>query len=217
MNNFKTEIDKYRSSLKQAIDSIKTSEIINVLNIVRRAYIEEQQIFIMGNGGSAATASHIVCDLNKGVSCDLKKKFKVICLNDNVPTILATANDISYEDIFVEPLKNFFKPGDVVIGISGSGNSKNILKAIEYTNNNSGITIGLCGFDGGKLKQTATHSIHVQINDMQISEDIHSITGHLMMQIFRTSLKEVQENSTQQYTNRHNKVDTLLEQLCGTK
>ncbi len=214
MNDFKSEIDRYKNRLQQALNSVKTDEVIKMLNVIRRAYIEEQTIFIMGNGGSAATASHIACDLNKGVSHGLQKKFKVVCLNDNIPTMLATANDISYAEIFIEPLKNFLKPGDVVIGISGSGNSKNILKAIGYANKNSGITIGLCGFDGGKLKQTASHSIHIRVNDMQITEDIHSIIGHLMMQIFEKSLKEIQKKPAQKYDGQYDKTDILLEQLC---
>jgi D-sedoheptulose 7-phosphate isomerase len=96
---------------------------------------------------------------------------------------MAYANDVSYEDIFVEPLKNFFKPGDLVIGISGSGNSKNVLKAIEYANQNGGTTFGLVGYDGGKLKQLAQNCIHVNINDMQITEDLHMVMDHLIMKV----------------------------------
>jgi D-sedoheptulose 7-phosphate isomerase len=214
MNNVKAKIEEYCTRLKEVLDSLDTEKIVVCLNVIRRAFIEGQQIFIMGNGGSAATSSHIACDLNKGVSGDLEKKFKVISLNDNVPTMLATANDISYEDIFVEQLKNFLKPGDVVIGISGSGNSKNILKAVEFANRNGGITIGLCGFDGGKLKQISQHSIHAEINDMQIAEDIHSIIGHMMMQIFKTNLKSIQKQSKQIDVKEFDRYDILLEQLC---
>ncbi len=108
------------------------------------SYEEEGHIFVMGNGGSGATASHWAGDFNNGCCFNLEKKFKMICLNDNISTMMAYANDISYDDIFVEPMKNFFRPGDLVIGISGSGNSKNVLKAIEIANKNKGRTIGLC-------------------------------------------------------------------------
>ncbi len=93
-----------------------------------RAYRREANIFIFGNGGSAATASHFACDMNKGVGHGKDKKFKVMCLNDNLPTLLAYANDVSYEDVFVEQLKNFMGEGDLVVGISGSGNSENVVR-----------------------------------------------------------------------------------------
>ncbi len=216
MNNVKAKIENYCSRLKKTLDALDTENIVNAVNVIRRAFIEGRQIFIMGNGGSAATSSHIACDLNKGASADLGRKFKVICLNDNMPTILATANDLSYEDIFVEQLKNFLRPSDVVVGISGSGNSKNVLKAIEYANQNGGITIGLCGYDGGKLKKVSQHSIHIAINDMQISEDIHLIIGHIMMQIFKTSLNSVNKKTKPIDIKEYNKYDILLEQLCQT-
>jgi D-sedoheptulose 7-phosphate isomerase len=137
----------------------------------------------MGNGGSGTTASHIVCDFNKGVSANLVKKLKVMCLNDNMPSISAIANDISYDAIFEEQLKNFLSPGDIVIGISVSGNSKNIIKAIDYANNNGATTIGFCGFDGGKLKKIAKYPIHVKVDDMKITEDIHSVISHILMKM----------------------------------
>lgn len=105
-----------------------------------------------------------------------------MCLNDSVPTMLAYANDLAYEDIFVEQLKNFFIPGDVVIGISGSGNSVNVLKAIEYTNANDGKTVGLCGYSGGKLYVMVDIPILVKIDDMQKVEDVHMIVVHMTMQ-----------------------------------
>ena len=96
---------------------------------------------------------------------------------------MAYANDISYDDIFVYPLSTYFNPGDIVIGISGSGNSRNVIKALEYANENNGITIGLTGYDGGKVKQLCNHNIHISIDDMQLTEDLHMILGHCMMQI----------------------------------
>ena len=107
----------YFSGIKEALDCLSLDQLEEIVNLLLGAYKTRNQIFIMGNGGSAATASHFACDINKGVSFDFKKKFKVICLNDNIPTILAYANDNSYDDIFVEQLKNFLRLNDVVIGI----------------------------------------------------------------------------------------------------
>ncbi len=181
--NFLDDIENYFSMLEGAIEATDRESINTVINLLQKAYEEGQQVFIMGNGGSASTASHFACDFNKGLSYGKRKRFKVISLNDNLPTLLAYANDVSYENVFLEQLKNFFNPKDYVIGISGSGNSKNVIKAIEYANQNGGITIGFCGYSGGKLKQIAQYSIHVPIDDMQISEDLHMIMIHLIMHV----------------------------------
>ena len=180
----KEKINNYFDRLKNTLDNMDRSEIETFIQVLNQARENGNNIFIMGNGGSAATASHFVCDFNKGASYmyDDKKRFKFICLNDNTAINMAYANDVSYEDIFVEPMKNFFSKGDVVIGISGSGNSKNIVKAIEYANQNGGITVGLTGYNGGKLKQICKHSVNANIDDMQISEDIHMILCHMIMQ-----------------------------------
>ncbi len=179
---------RYKDGLKQALDTVPLEVFEELVRLLDQAYQEERQVFLMGNGGSGATASHIACDLNKGVSYGLGKRFRVICLNDNVPTTLAYANDVSYEDVFVEPLKNFLRPGDLVIGISGSGNSPNILKAIAYANSQGAHTVGLAGFNGGKLAGLAGTPLVVQVNDMQKAEDIHLILLHVVMQILRARL-----------------------------
>ena len=181
----KEKIDNYLERLKNTLDNLDRDEIETFIQVLNQAREKGNNIFIIGNGGSAATASHFVCDFNKGASymVDDKKRFKFICLNDNTAINMAYANDVSYDDIFVEPMKNFFNKGDVVIGISGSGNSKNVVKAIEYANQNGGITVGLTGYDGGKLKQICKHSINANIDDMQISEDVHMILCHLIMRI----------------------------------
>lgn len=143
--DFYKDIANYLNRLQETIAKLNHDEINTFINLLIAARDEEKQIFIMGNGGSASTASHFCCDFNKGSSYGFDKRFKFICLNDNVPGMMAYANDVSYDDIFVEQLKNFFQPGDYVIGISGSGNSKNVLKAIEYAKENGGVTIGLTG------------------------------------------------------------------------
>jgi D-sedoheptulose 7-phosphate isomerase len=153
------------------------------------AYEERKHVFIMGNGGSGSTASHFVCDINKGSCSELEKKFKVICLNDNMPSILAYANDLSYDKIFVEQLKNYLQPGDVVIGISGSGNSQNVLLAVSYAKENGAKTVGLSGFDGGKLARLVDIPFVVAINDMQKVEDVHMIFVHMLMQYLCRELR----------------------------
>ena len=183
MMDYKSSIRAYLSQLKSTIDAVSVEGINELMDILVKARNEDKTIFIMGNGGSAATASHFVCDFNKGLSFEGQKKFRFICLNDNIPSLMAYANDLSYEEIFVGQLQNFFHEGDVVIGISGSGNSMNVIKAINYANEKGGVTIGLTGYDGGKLFKIAAHNVHIPINDMQITEDLHMVLDHCMMKV----------------------------------
>lgn len=184
MKDYRKEIEKYLETEKTALENLPREDINNVMNILEKARLNGNRIFICGNGGSASTASHYVCDFNKGVSYDRQVKYDFECLNDNVPMMMAIANDVSYDDIFVVPLQNKLKAGDVVIGISGSGNSENVVRAIKYGNENGAETIAICGYDGGKVKMAAKHNIHVKIGNMQIVEDIHLMLDHLMMYIF---------------------------------
>lgn len=176
-------ITNYIDRLKTTLDNLDKNEIERFINELLKARDNGKNIFIMGNGGSASTASHFVCDFNKGMSYKQDKKFKFHCLNDNIATMLAYANDVSYDDVFVEQLKNFMEEGDLVIGISGSGNSKNVIKAIDYANQNGGVSIGLTGYDGGLLKKLAKYSVNANIKDMQISEDVHMMLGHMIYYI----------------------------------
>lgn len=187
MTDYTKDIATYFDKLKVTTDRISKHDLSDLMNILVAAKDAGKQIFIMGNGGSSATASHYVCDFNKGISMNQKNKFKFICLNDNIPSLMAYANDLSFEDIFVSQLRNFFCKGDVVIGISGSGNSQNVLKAIEYANEHDGVTVGLTGYSGGKLKQIVKHGVHIPINDMQITEDLHMVLDHCMMKILCNS------------------------------
>lgn len=192
MNN---QINDYIKQFTSTINNINQDEIKNCCQVLLKAYEEEKNIFVCGNGGSAATASHFMCDINKGVSRDLDKKFKIIALTDNIPLITAYSNDQNYDEIFLEQLKNFYVEGDLIIGISGSGNSKNVLKAIEYVNNNNGISIGWTGYDGGKLKKIVHHSVNANVLDMQISEDIHMILVHIIMKVLRKNLTGTEDYS----------------------
>lgn len=181
MEDYREKINQYVSMEKEILDTLSVDDINNVMNILENARIKKRRIFICGNGGSASTASHLECDFNKGISYHQEVKYDIECLSDNVPMIMAIANDIGYDDIFAVPLKNKLKKGDIVIGISGSGNSRNVLKAFEYANGLGVDTIAFTGYDGGQLRRIAKHNIHVPIDNMQIVEDVHLILNHMMM------------------------------------
>ena len=155
-------IKNYLSGLKDCVDNLDIKEIEKIIEILVKARDNDNTIFVMGNGGSATTASHLCCELNKGASYNQSKRFKVICLNDSISTILAYSNDVCFEDIFVEQLKNF------------------AIKAIEYANEINAISVGLTGCDGGELKKIAKHSINPNYNNLQISEDIHMLVVHMI-------------------------------------
>ncbi len=179
--DYTKDIRTYLEEERRVIANLDVEEISKVMNILEKTRLSGDRVFICGNGGSAATASHFTCDFNKGISYSQKVKYNFECLNDNVPMMMAIANDIGYEDVFSEPLKNKMHKEDVLLAISGSGNSKNVVKAVEYAKSIGATTIGLVGYDGGKIKELADHCIHVKIDNMQIVEDIHMIMDHVMM------------------------------------
>lgn len=164
---------EYRQLLIETIEALDMTAVERLVEVFLDAHQRGAQIFTMGNGGSGASASHAAGDFLKGASYGLDKRFKMICLNDNVPSMMAVANDIGWDDIFVEPLKNYLHPGDVVIGISGSGNSRNVLKAAEYAKSKGATLVGMTGFKGGKLRELADLSIHSVAMDMEVAEDVH--------------------------------------------
>ena len=170
----------YIKALQETLSKIDTSLIEEAVQALLLAYHTGQTVYIFGNGGSGMSASHIAGDFIKGVSYKLDKKFKMICLNDNYTTMTAFANDISYDLVFVEPLKNFLKKGDVVIGLSGSGNSKNVVLALEYARELGAKVIGLSGYKGGQVQQLSDISLHVPIESMEVSEDIHLSILHII-------------------------------------
>jgi len=183
MIDYTAKITEYFEREKRTLDSINKADLSEVMNVLEQARMDGRQVFVFGNGGSAATASHYCCDFNKGISMGKDKRYKLICLSDNVPTMMAYSNDISYEEVFIEPLKNFFHHGDVVLGISGSGNSMNVVKAMEWAKTNGGVTIAFTGYSGGKMKQLAEYNVHIPVDDMQIAEDLHMVLDHCMMKI----------------------------------
>jgi D-sedoheptulose 7-phosphate isomerase len=180
-------IDYYEREI-QAIQSMDFDAIEEAVEAIYKAYEREANIYVFGNGGSAATASHFVCDFNKGISESLDKKFNVICLNDNMPVVMAIANDISYDDVFSFQLINRLKPTDLVMAISGSGNSVNVIKAAEYAKLIGCEVVGITGYSGGRLKELADYSLHVPVDDMQITEDIHMSFDHMMYRVFTDAL-----------------------------
>lgn len=184
MNNTQKTIEWYLNLVKDTIDNLDRSQINLAIEAFLNAYHNENTIYIFGNGGSAASATHACGDFLKGASFGLKKRFRVMSLVDNLPALMAIANDVSYEAIFVEQLKNFLKPGDLVIGISGSGNSANVVNAMQYAKENGAKTIAFCGFKGGKIKELADINIHSVAMDMEVAEDIH-------MMVFNVIKKEV--------------------------
>jgi D-sedoheptulose 7-phosphate isomerase len=146
-------IQKYLDEVGRILQNLPQAEIAQTIDILTKARTEGKRIFVMGNGGSAAMASHFVCDLGKGTVQEGKTRFKIMSLNDNVPLLTAYANDFGYETVFAEPLASLAEPGDVAIAISSSGNSPNVLQAIDVARELGLTTIGITGFEGGKLKE----------------------------------------------------------------
>jgi D-sedoheptulose 7-phosphate isomerase len=180
MNDTQKTIENYLALVKDTIDKLDRSQIEKTAEAFMRVYHAEKTIYIFGNGGSAASATHACGDLVKGASYGLEKRFRVMSLVDNLPALMAIANDSSYDDIFIEQLKNFLQPGDLVIGISGSGNSVNVVKAMEYAKQKGVQTIAFCGYKGGKIKEIADLSIHSVAMDMEVAEDIHMVVFNVL-------------------------------------
>ena len=160
----------------QCIEDLKkkTDQIQRIMQILEKTREKGKKLFLMGNGGSSSLASHLICDFSKF------RKLKAIALTDSIASITAYSNDVNYDVIFKEQLKILAEEDDVVIGISGSGNSKNIIEGIEFAKQIGCYTIGLAGFDGGKLKEVTDECIVVEIKNMQHSEDIHTLIGHMV-------------------------------------
>lgn len=186
--DFKKAIKEYYNREIRIIQNLNIDEINDAMNAIYDSYKKDGTIYVCGNGGSAATASHMQNDFNKGISEYVDRKFNFYCLNDNVATIMAIANDIGYEEIFRFQMRNKIKKNDLFIGISGSGNSKNVLNAAEYAKEQGIPVIGITGYSGGKLRELADYNMHVNENDMQIAEDIHMTFDHMMMKIFHNFL-----------------------------
>ena len=173
---------QYVSYLSELLRNLDFKTIEKVIDVFQNARANGKTLFFTGNGGSAATGSHFAEDLALGTFIAGKKPFKALSLTDNVAHITALGNDEGYENVFVGQMRNLFTEGDVLVGISASGNSPNVVKAIEYANDNGGISIGLLGFDGGKMKEICHHCVHIKTMKGEYGpvEDIHLVLGHLI-------------------------------------
>ncbi len=173
-------IDRYVSDLKHTLDLLPVELINDFIELLHQARISDRQVFVMGNGGSASTASHFVCDLAKNTRRPGWPHFRVIGLTDNMAIFSAYANDEGYENVFSSQLANLVREGDIVIGISASGNSQNVLNGIELANMAGAITVGLTGFDGGKLGPMVKLHLHVPSSRIEQVEDVHLAVEHMV-------------------------------------
>ena len=171
---------EYKSDLLRALDTLDLARVEELIGVFAKAREEGRWIFVFGNGGSAASANHFACDIGKGASYERNRRFKIMSLSEQIPTLTAYSNDVGYEVVFEEPLKNFANPGDVVMAISGSGNSENVVRAIDYANAAGCYTVGLSGKDGGRLRPAVDLSIHVDAQHMGRIEDAHMIVCHMV-------------------------------------
>jgi D-sedoheptulose 7-phosphate isomerase len=174
----------YKSELLKTIESVDLEKVGEVIEILARARDEGRRIFVCGNGGSASTASHFATDLVKGASYGRTKRFRILALTDSLPTITAYSNDVGYDCVFVEQMKNFAEPGDVLIAISGSGNSPNVLRVMEYGNSIGCQTIAFTGRGGGHLGPLAQLEVRVGDSHMGRIEDLHVIVMHMVVYRF---------------------------------
>ncbi len=173
-------LQQYKAEVLKALDTIELGKVEETIGLFRRAREEGRRIFVCGNGGSASTASHFVCDMVKGASYGKPSRFRIMALTDSLPTLTAYTNDVNYECVFVEQLKNFAEPEDLVVAISASGNSLNVIRAVEYGNSVGCRTIALTGKDGGRLGQVAELNIQVAHSHMGRIEDLHMMVLHMI-------------------------------------
>jgi D-sedoheptulose 7-phosphate isomerase len=175
---------QYFDELRRVAANLPHNSINEIAEALLKANQLGRMVFLFGNGGSASLASHFACDLGKGTAyCNGGKRFRVLALTDNIPTMTAWANDSSYEDVFAEQLRNFVQPRDVALAVSGSGNSKNVLNALQVAREARATTIGVTGFAGGKMKSLCDICVVVPSDNMQIIEDLHLSMAHSIFRI----------------------------------
>lgn len=182
--NYHQDIRDYIACEIETLQKLDVDKINDALNLLEETRQRRAHVYVFGNGGSSSTASHFENDFNKGVSEHLECRFRFQCLCDNMATVMAVANDIGFTEVFRYQLTDRLEPGDVVIAISGSGNSENVISAVEYAKAQGNKVIGLTGYNGGKLMKLCDISLHAPVNSMQVTEDIHMIFDHLMMSMF---------------------------------
>lgn len=183
-------VAQYFDRLKQLIEKLPCAEIDQIIAVLLRAFEEERTVFVFGNGGSASSASHMVSDMNKGVADPASgRRMKVMSLADNVPLLTACANDHGYETVFSEQLKNFVQPGDVALAISCSGDSPNVLLALNTARQAGAFTVGLAGFAGGAMKDLCDICAVIPSDNMQHIEDVHHAVLHSMSTVLRERVR----------------------------
>ena len=185
MNKDTDFVKSYIDQLNEVLNALPSEKFLEINKTLLEARETGKQIFVIGNGGSAAAASHMVCDFNKNTREAGKKRMRAICLNDNTPSVLAYANDEGYDIIFSEQLLSLGQSGDILIAISGSGNSANIIKAIETARQMNIKVIGLTGFKGGKMKELTDICLVVPSDSMEMIEDVHLIINHIFAGLLR--------------------------------
>jgi D-sedoheptulose 7-phosphate isomerase len=185
-----TQVDDYLDRLRTAIDGLPRDRLNQLAQTLLGAYRNDKQVFTIGNGGSSSTASHLAADLSKNTTGANTRRFRITSLNDNAAIVTAIANDLGYENVFVEQLINLIRPGDVLIAVSASGNSPNIVKAIRYAQEQSAHVAALLGFDGGEAAKLADNAIVVPSSDFGIVEDLHLAINHILVEYFRDYLAQ---------------------------
>ena len=179
-------LEQYRRELFPAIESIDPAEFQKAVDLIAQAYREDKQIFVMGNGGSAATSNHFVCDFGKNAVQDpSKRRFRMLSVSDNVERITAYGNDVAFEEIFRQQLINLMNPGDLLISISASGNSPDLVRACEYAQEKGAKQIAMAGFSGGKIKDFAQAKLIIPLTSYEQIEDGHMILCHMIVCYFK--------------------------------
>jgi D-sedoheptulose 7-phosphate isomerase len=184
---------EYFAEMRRVAQRVPQRSIERLVGCLLHAYEQERMVFLFGNGGSAALASHFACDLGKGTAdCVNGRRFRVLALTDNIPVMTAWANDSSYEHVFAEQLSNLVRKHDVALGISGSGNSQNVLNALEVASAAGAVTLGITGFLGGKMRSLCKVCVVIPSDNMQIIEDLHLVVAHSVFTMLRQRLRALQ-------------------------
>ena len=189
-SDMQASVDGYLERLQTAIDSVPSDRLVALGETLYRAYRNEKQVFTAGNGGSSSTASHMAADLAKNTISPNMPRFRIVSLSENAAIVTALANDLGYESVFSEQLTNLIRAGDVLIVVSASGNSPNILRAIRYAQKQSAEVVGLLGFDGGAAARLVDLPIVVPSTEYGVVEDVHLIINHMLVDFFKTRLAQ---------------------------
>lgn len=182
------DIRQYLDRLLTTLSGMPVDSIASLSEMLYRAYSDGKQVFVLGNGGSASTASHMAADLGKNTIGPNMRRFRIMSLNDNIPLLTALSNDLGYENVFAEQLQNLIQPGDMLIALTGSGNSPNVVRAVEYARSRSAQVAALLGCGGGSVAELADLSVLIDSGDYGVIEDAHVVVNHILVEHFRQRL-----------------------------